>query len=223
MRLAKRKRSEAEGVSGVWTLTPERSHMKLTLALVAVGIVGVVSGCHSQAIDAHAKQEVAAIRADADASVMLGTCENGAAIGPQCGLLTTRVGMPDFQASFREKKCVGESAEVCDQKLSLAFEAWLEQRYWRADVKSVDITCNATAGRCDEPKEREIMLLESHNQAIRDFAAGQENRVEDERLALHRADHAPSETDVLIGANLAAAAASPQYHYQYRWYRGRPY
>ena len=197
--------------------------MKLVLACVVVGIVGVVSGCHSQAIDAHAKEEITAIRANAEESVMLGTCPTGAAIGPQCGLLSNRVAMPDFRASFREKKCAGDSAEACDEKLSLAFDAWLEQRYWRADAQSVYTTCNANPGTCDDPKERELLLLDSHNKAIRDIAAGQENRVEDERLALHRAEHAPSETDVLIGANLAAAAANPQFHYQYRWYRGRPY
>lgn len=197
--------------------------MKLVLLPMAVGLVGALSGCHSQAIDARAKAEVAQIRAEADASVMLGTCPDGAPIGPTCGLLTTRIAMPDFRASFREKKCAGDTDAACDEKLSLAFDAWLMQRYWRADVRGVDITCNANPGRCEDPKERELMLLDSHNQAIRDIAASQENRVEDERIALHRADHAPPETDVLIGVNLAAAAANPQFHYQYRWYRGRPY
>ena len=186
---------------------------KLVFGLVATLVASTSAGCANAQIDDRANRKIAEIRADRTDMIMIPSCGPNATIGSDCGLLTDRVAMPDFRASFREKKCVGDTQEACDEKLDRAFGAWLLQRYTLADARLVEVSCDANPGECDAPAQYERMLLASHNQAVLDLTARRENDVEEQRAEEHAIDDARRAAlaagVVTTGAILAAR---PRFH-----------
>jgi hypothetical protein len=189
-------------------------HFILRFGVFAAAALGI-AGCHAQEIDASANAQIAAIREHTSESMMYPSCNDGAPIGPTCGLIVQRVAMPDFQMTFAEKKCAGDTEERCDAKLGRAIEAWLVQRYPLARFQAVAVTCDANPGRCDDPKQRELMLLDSQNAAVRELDAGHEFDVESERQVQHTIDRQNAEQAAFVALLALDIAASHHHHHHH--------
>jgi len=190
--------------------------MKTLFATVLVSVVGV-AGCHAQQIDDHAQAQIESIHSDTASLMMDASCLDGSVLRPNCGLVTKRVAMQDFRDTFAVKKCADVTTEVCQERFDRAVSAWMVQRYTLADVGGVEVTCDANPGRCDDPKEHELLLLDSHNAAVRAMDARRENDVEARRHMEHAIDNAQSADTALLGIVVAGAVLAPRHHHHYRW------
>jgi hypothetical protein len=163
--------------------------MRTLAVATAMGISLLLAGCQTraQAIDDHATAAMVQLRADAQSQLMQESCADGAAIGPNCGLVVKRIAMDDFRASFREKKCGGAGDDACQAKLFRAIDAWLDERYPLADFLTINAQCDAAPDRCDAVAY-EKMLLDSQNDALQLRAAHFADTIEERREQAHEVE-----------------------------------
>jgi hypothetical protein len=191
--------------------------MRTGLSLLFAGLLCGVAACHAQAIDDHAQREIESIHADTQSLLMAASCLDGAVLRPACGLVSQRVAMPDFREAFAAKKCADVSTEVCQEKFDRAVSAWMVQRYSLADVRGVEVYCDANPGRCDDPKVHEMLLLNSHNTAVSDLGARRASDAIAKRDLAHAVDAQQTTDAVLLGVVLVGTVVSRHHHHHYRW------
>jgi hypothetical protein len=168
-----------------------------------------LSGCHSQLVDDAARQEVAAIRQDTVDQTMHATCDDGAAIGPTCGLVARRAAMQDFQDAFRAKRCDGDSGEQCGAKLDQAVEESMHQRYPLAAFRTIDANCNVHPETCKSPEQRELLLMASYNERLRALAGAKEHEVELDRRETQKAEENQRTHDYFLASMAAFSLVAP--------------
>ena len=183
----------------------------LLLFLASAPIALALGGCHTHAIDDRADAQLTEIYASGERAAIYPTCADHSPIGANCGLYTRRASTEEFRALFREKKCAGRTDEECQTLYQRAIDAWLERRYTGADWHGVALTCDANPGHCDDPVSYELLLLDSHNRAVRDATARADNEIEAGRRAAHRHDveQAVATTTAIIGT-AAYLATTPK-------------
>jgi hypothetical protein len=147
---------------------------------VTAAFVGLV-GCRSGAIDDRANAQLNDARVSAERDAIYPTCPDRAVIAGNCGLILKRASTEDFRTKFRDLKCVNKDAATCEALYQRMIDAWLAQRYRFADWSAVALTCDSDPGRCDEPVQYELLLVDSHNHHVRDEAARAENEIEARR------------------------------------------
>jgi hypothetical protein len=84
--------------------------------------------------------------------------------------------------------------------------AQMDQRYYAADMRAVERTCDATPGKCDTAVGYEMLVLDAHNAEIRRRGAREEQRIEMEREMRQRmrADHVTGTAGVVVNHGLFA-------------------
>jgi hypothetical protein len=147
--------------------------------------------------------------------MMRPTCENGAPILPRCGLIVDRVATPDFLQTFAEKKCAGATEAQCDAKLDASIETWLVERYPLANLREIDVACRATPGRCDDPRERELMMLDSNNSRQREMDMNREANVESDRELQHAVARENTERAAFIALLALDIVAHSGHHHHH--------
>jgi hypothetical protein len=174
---------------------------RFALVAASAGLSVFAAGCHTQAINDRANEQLADVRAHAENTVVYPTCPNRAPIGGNCGLLLKRATTESFRERFRTQKCAGRTEEVCETLYQRMLDASLQQRYTKADWQAAALTCDANPGHCEDPVAYELLLLDSHNKSIRDETARAENEIERERARAHRRDaaRAAAITGAVIG------------------------
>jgi hypothetical protein len=170
---------------------------------IACGVLGLAFavGCGAPAADERAA-DVNTVNADANAqnarndretahAMMKPVCRSGKPIGGHCGLIVKRAEMDDFRASFRDKKCAGITDDACQDLFESSIEGWLQERYKFANFEQVDKVCDASKDKCAAPSDREILLQQSHNDALGQVATATANKIEEEREAGLEQQEAP--------------------------------
>jgi hypothetical protein len=114
-------------------------------------------------------------------------------------------------------KCAGDSNDACDAKLERAEEAWLIQRYPLADFRSVDVTCDANPGRCDDGVGRELLLIDSQNLAARALGDRRENDVVARREEAQTRESAMTTDAALLGVVALGTILSHPHHHHHHW------
>ncbi len=109
--------------------------------VVVSSLLALSAGCRQQAIDDRADKEINAVRADSNELYRAASCPNGQVLGPRCGLVAVRAGMPDFRARFKTQQCEGLDEAACNGRLDAAVESWVTKRYNLAVVADVDRIC----------------------------------------------------------------------------------
>ncbi|MBS2016074.1 MAG: hypothetical protein JST00_24550 [Deltaproteobacteria bacterium] len=165
------------------------------------------AACHDRAIDDHAEAQLAEARSSAERAAVYPTCKNPSEISAGCGLVLKRASTEDFRVKFREKKCAGRSDAQCEALFQRMLDAWLVQRYGLADFDAAARTCDADPGRCDDPAQYELLLLDSHNKRVREGAARAELEIEAARRAAHQRD--AQEKTAVVGAAIDLATSRP--------------
>lgn len=171
--------------------------------LILVGGASVVglAGCRSQNIDDRANEKLSDERSYAQRNARYPTCPDRGVIDGNCGLILKRASTEDFRVKFRDSKCVGKEDAGCEALFQKMIDSWLIKRYPLADWREVGLTCDGDPGRCDDPVQYELLLVDSHNVRIRDESARAENEIERER------EHAQSQ-HAAAQLNTAVAVAS---------------
>ena len=138
--------------------------------------------------DEEANREIAASKADNDRDVVKLRCPDGADLAPGCGFVLAHVATQAFRDSFRDKKCAGKSAEMCQLTFERDVDTTLRERYWAADRAAVAKRCDAEAPRCDDPLTFEKDLLTSHNTRVQIEASNRQMAIESARNAQRTAE-----------------------------------
>lgn len=169
-------------------------------------------GCHSGAIDDRANEEIADVRARAEHRAIYPTCADKAPLGAGCGMLLAYAGTEEYRARFRAAWCVSADEAECQARFQRAIDGWLARRYFAADWGSVADVCDRDPTACADPKHYELLLVESHNAAVRDRAARDEDAIEARRAREHRADAARTiaVADQVLGEVAYAAHRGPK-------------
>jgi len=166
-------------------------------------------GCRNQAIDDYIDTQVGEARGVAERSAVYPTCKVPEEITASCGLVLKRASTEDFRTKFREKKCANKTDAECETLYQRMLDAWVVQRYYLADFEMAARACDANPGRCDDPTQYELLLLDSHNKKVRDGAARAEIDLEEKRREAHRRDG--QEKSELVGAAIGVVArAAPR-------------
>jgi hypothetical protein len=191
-------------------------HFIRRLGVIAAAALGIAGCARAQDIDDRADAKIDAIHQEDYRAMMRPTCENGAPILPRCGLIVDRVAMPDFQQTFVEKKCAGDTEEQCDAKLDTSIETWLVERYPLAALREIEVACNQTPRWCDDPRERELMMLDSHNSRQREIYVNREADVESEREMQHAVARENTERAAFIALLAVDIVAHRAHHRPHR-------
>ncbi len=171
---------------------------------MCAGLGAALAGCHAAEVDARADAKLAESRHVAERRILYATCPDGARINPECGLLTRLVASDEFRARFREKVCQGKAPDACQEAYDRMVDAELLRRYYFADQRVVDAECTHRPGVCEDGVAYEKLLMTSHNTRAQARYDDDEQRIENERAAEHRADRA--QTAAVIGTVLTTAA-----------------
>lgn len=161
-------------------------------------------GCRNQAIDDYIDTQVGEARGIAERSAVYPTCKVPEEITASCGLVLKRASTQAFRTKFREKKCASKTDAECETLYQRMLDAWVVQRYYLADFETAARACDADPGRCDDPTQYELLLLDSHNKKVRDGAARAEIELEAKRREAHRRD--AQEKSELVGAAVDVVA-----------------
>lgn len=179
--------------------------MRSAFSFVALAATFLMaSGCRNQAIDDYIDTQVGEARGMAERSAVYPTCKVPDEITASCGLVLKRASTEDFRAKFSEKKCAGKPDADCEKLYQRMLDAWVVQRYYLADFEMAARTCDADPGRCDDPTQYELLLLDSHNKKVRDGAARAEIELEARRREAHRRD--AQEKSEVVGAAIDVVA-----------------
>ncbi|WP_394826289.1 hypothetical protein [Pendulispora albinea] len=132
-------------------------------------------------IDDQANFQRTVARERATQQILFSSCGDETKFGPTCGLVARKLAEPDFRDKFRDKFCEGRTDEQCQTLFQRLFEAELSRRYFAADVNAVVTTCDLHPTECDDPKNYERYLLQSHNQHVQERFAREESAIEEAR------------------------------------------
>lgn len=179
------------------------------------GLLGVLSlaatGCQirsAQSIDAQASEQLADVHRDVRLAVIWSRCPDPTrALGPDCGLLAEGLRSDEFLRKFTAAYCVELDADACQARHERFYTARLGDRYFAADLESVDHQCDLTPGACDDPIGYEKLLLRSHNDHVHARGAERARGIERERIAAHRLRNAQIRSVVFGGTRCRSRPA----------------
>jgi len=169
-----------------------------------LGFAILTGACHAADIDARADAKLADARASAVRQIDYVRCADGAPFGPGCGLVSRVAGTDAFRERFRAKVCGALTPDACQTAYDRMIDAELATRYPAADWQGVGRECDRRPGLCSDGVAYEKLLLSSHNARVQADYAEDEQKIDAERAAQHRADSEAAVRDV--GALIDTAA-----------------
>jgi len=173
------------------------------LPLLALGVG--LAGCGGAAtIDREANTAILEVRERAD--FVYTSCEGGG-VGRRCGLILRHTAKASFREIFREKLCKERSTDDCQATFNRYIDAQLAERYHAADWHAVKRQCDRAPLVCDDPVKLELMLVDTHNAAIRERVVVAIDAIDRTRRRQH-AEHDAAAALTVAAVTLAAAHAA---------------
>lgn len=122
-------------------------------------------------------------------------CDDGRRFGPNCGLITEVLTSLRFRRAFQQKRCAGLTIAECRRRYLATIALALQQRYPDADPRAVSENCQMPDADCQDLVHYELVVMDTHNAAVSNWAATRQLDIERKRKAGQQAyaqklDHA---------------------------------